>query len=525
MVSIRKEGLYLGHPNAWSDWSLHIAIANIFAYKDPSFWFSYHPLFADGRFTYPFLMDLISGIFMRLGFPLTFSFIFPSIIFALLMLTSLYFLYFLISNSKKQALLAINIFLFSSGLGFLSFLSDFLKSPHLEMLIHPVKEYSRFISYQWYTGSVIVGFLIPQRAFLMGLTLGLLSLIFLLYPLLRKVNRRQRSIFFVISGIFAGILPVAHPHSFMVLVVVGGLIALSNIRKVPQIFIFILTSGVLSSILYLVFISGGLEISSFFTFLPGWTSKGLSDFIYMWILFWGAVIPVSILSFILIFKKVQMTLRTMFVGFFTVFILSNIFLFQPLLWDNTKLFWWAYIGLSILTAIFIARVHRLNLGSKVVAILLIASITFTGILEVIKLSDFQKNTHLLTSKDDIDLGLRIRRETSPLDIFATGTTHNNLVMVWGLRPILLGYTAWALNYGFNYRKTELDLYRIYRGDKETKNLLEKYNVKYVFVGPSERNQYEVNEEFFNKNFPLAFSNSLNRIYEVGIKVNQSPASD
>src|SRR3989344_2109946 len=138
-ISLRKDGLYFGHPNAWSDWSLHVAIANIFAYKDPSVWFSYHPLFADGKFTYPFLMDFISGIFMRLGFSLTFSFIFPSIIFSLLMIISLYFLFYLILNSKNQSLLAINIFLLSSGMGFLNFISDFLKRPKLDILIHPVK--------------------------------------------------------------------------------------------------------------------------------------------------------------------------------------------------------------------------------------------------------------------------------------------------------------------------------------------------------------------------------------------------
>ena len=519
-ISLRKDGLYFGHPNAWSDWSLHVAIANIFAYKDPSVWFSYHPLFADGKFTYPFLMDFISGIFMRLGFSLTFSFIFPSIIFSLLMIISLYFLFYLISNSKNQSLLAINIFLLSSGMGFLNFISDFLKRPKLDILIHPVKEYSKFLNYEWYTGSVIVGFLIPQRAFLMGFTFGFLSLIFLLYPLLRKVDDKQRKIFFAVSGVFAGILPVAHPHSFIVLIIIEGLIVLANIRKIPKILIFVVVAGLLSSVLYFIFIRGGVEIASFFTFLPGWTSKGFFDFIYMWAILWGPVIPASILGFILILKKNSLTLKMMFLGFFMIFIFSNILLFQPLRWDNTKLFWWVYVGLSILTAIFIARLYRLNLGAKIAALMLVISVTFTGILEVIKVSDFQKNTYLLTPREDIDLGFKIRREVLPLDIFATATTHNNLVMVWGLRPILLGYTAWALNYGFDYREAELDLYKIYRGDEETRNLLEKHNIRYVFIGPAERSQFEVNEEFFRSNFPLAFSNSVNKIYYVGLREDQ-----
>ena len=34
IISLRPEGIYAGHVNVWSDWSLHIAIANIFAFKD-----------------------------------------------------------------------------------------------------------------------------------------------------------------------------------------------------------------------------------------------------------------------------------------------------------------------------------------------------------------------------------------------------------------------------------------------------------------------------------------------------------
>jgi hypothetical protein len=39
MLSYRADGLWAGHVHIWGDWSVHIAMANIFAYKDPSEWF------------------------------------------------------------------------------------------------------------------------------------------------------------------------------------------------------------------------------------------------------------------------------------------------------------------------------------------------------------------------------------------------------------------------------------------------------------------------------------------------------
>src|SRR3989344_5604138 len=74
ILNFKPDGLYAGHVNVWSDWSLHIAIANIFAFKSPQYWFSYHPLYAGGKFTYPFLADFISGMLMRLGISLKLSY-------------------------------------------------------------------------------------------------------------------------------------------------------------------------------------------------------------------------------------------------------------------------------------------------------------------------------------------------------------------------------------------------------------------------------------------------------------------
>lgn len=515
MIVTKKDGLYLGHPNVWSDWSLHIGIANIFAYKDPSFWLSYHPLFAGGKFTYPFVMDMISGLMMRVGIPLDLAFFIPSVFFVFILIFSLYCLFFLLSKSKLAAVLAINFYFFSSGFGFLSFINDFLRSPNINLFLHPIKEYSRFNNYQWYTGNVIVGLLIPQRSFLMGLSLGTLCLALLIFALTQNsIKYRYKKYILSTCGIIAGLLPIIHPHTFIFITLVGGILSLLYIKKNRELIFFIIPAGIISSVLYIKFLMGGIQNSSFFTILPGWTSHGPIDFIYMWIVLWGIAIPLSIISFLIFFRQSNKAIKGFFCSTLIVFLMANLIIFQPIVWDNTKLFWWVYVGISALCAAAISKLLSKKLIYKIIGVIMIILLTFTGILELIKFVDFPHNTYQITSTSDIRLGEAIRNSTSPLDLFVTAPKHNTLVMMWAQRPILLGYTAWVLNFGFNYQQRERDLYTIYQGGEQSSKLLKYYGVKYVLIGPSELIELHANESYFASHFPLAFSNEANKVYKI-----------
>ena len=79
-----------------------------------------------------------------------------------------------------------------------------------------------------------------------------------------------------------------------------------------------------------------------------------------------------------------------------------------------------------------------------------------------------------TKADDIKLGELIRKKTDPLAIFLTSTDHNSFIMMWAVRPILMGYTAWVENYGFPYQQRWEDINAMYAGGINAKNLFKKY---------------------------------------------------
>lgn len=513
-IIITPQGLFFGHEYLWSDWPLHIALANIFAYKNLGEWFLYHPLYAEGKLTYPFLSDFISGMLIRVGLPLTTSFFIPSIILIFTLITSLYFLFFYLFKSRLVPVLAIFIFVFSSGPGFLNFISDFLKNPNLNNLLFPPIEYSKVLSYDWGTGNVVVGLLLPQRAFLLGLTLGIIALLGLVISSNYDKKIKYRKTLLFGSGIVAGILPIAHPHSFIAVAIISGIFCLLNIKKIKVLAYYFIPATIVSVFLYLTFINGGIENKSFISFFPGWTSKGLIDFFFMWWKLWGIMIPIASASYLLTFRNKNRLLSSFFLGFFAIFLVSNLFLFQPTTWDNSKLFFWAYLGFSALASHLIVRQSSKNALWKIIMIFTILFLTLTGGLELTRLSRIDKHTYLGFSSEDIKMGIKIREETRPTDRFLTATTHNNLVMVWALRPIIMGYAGWVKNFGFNYQETESDIHIMYGGGKLTENLLKQYKVSYVFVGPAEKDNFNANLGYFEDNFPIIFQDSENRVFDV-----------
>lgn len=516
MISMKPSGLYLGHPYVWSDWALHIGLASIFAYKSPQFWFSYHPIYAGGKLTYGFLTDFISGILMRIGISLPNAFIIPSIIFTILLIIGMYLFLYLLLRSKGKAILAISLFFLSSGLGFINFFRDLINNHNLSSFLYPIEEYSREGAYQWGSGNVLVGMLIPQRSFLLGMTLAIWIMIGLLCVFLKKESGdRSDKIILVISGITAGLMPITHMHSFIALIIISGLFCLYFIKKWKLVLYYVIPAALVSTFFYLKFIYGGIEnLDQFFNWLPGWTIKGgLFTWILAWGYLWGVMIPLAILGWFILRKERPVPIQILFLGFFLLFIFGNLILIQPTLWDNSKIFLWAYFGFSALAAISLSWLWQKSIFWKILAVILFFNLTMTGALELIRLQRVDRNQTQETSADDIQLGLQIREKTDPLAVFLTETSHNHLVMVWGNRPILMGYTSWAWNYGFNYRQREKDISTMFQGGKFAEELFKKYKVSYVAIGPGELYTMHANENYFYANFSIAFWNQNYRIYD------------
>lgn len=523
VLKVNSDGLFVSHVNVWSDWPLHISMTNIFAYKNPQDWFAYHPIYSDGKFTYGFLTNFISGMLIRAGFSLYFALIIPSLFYIIFFLLGIYILFNLVLKSQSQALIAISLFFLSSGLGFIKFIRQIFQNFSLESLVNlsffdQLPDYTRQEQYQWYSGNFIVGMLLPQRAFLLGITLAIWALAGIIYVLLDDPkNQQKHQSILLISSLFSGILAITHMHSLIALFLILIPVFMVSYQQWQKLlFYYIIPTTIFAITLYLIFIAGGIENSKFMTWTPGWTSQGgFWGWIMMWLKLWGLMLPVAVFGFSRLSWR-SPVIKAFFFGFFMLFGVANLITFQPIPWDNSKLFLWVYIGFSGLAAKSLSLILISQTRKKIInylsVILIVILLTFSGLLELIRL---QKNTSILiTTNEDIQLGINIRKNTPPLARFLTATSHNHLIMVWATRPIFMGYTAWVANFGFLYEQQEKDLKLMFKGGENINALLKKNLISYVVIGPRELRDFQANEDYYKKHFPLVFQNQNYRIYDV-----------
>jgi hypothetical protein len=516
ILQIRSDGIYAGHVNVWSDWSLHIGMAQIFATKAPAEWFAYHPMYAQGKFTYGFVTNLVSGMLMRVGLPVDVAFIMPSLIYVAMLLPGLYVFFYLLFKSRSIALVSISLFFLSSGLGGIyAFLTQIAQDFSWHNLLNPQENYSAIPEIQWYAGNVIVGLLVPQRAFLLGMTIAIWSLNLFLLGLSNKHRK-----LLLIGGLLAGFLPIIHMHSLIALILItataSAFVIIKNVKRIFELLYYALPAGLISFTLYSIFIAGGIENPHFMKLDLGWSAKTITEWIGMWFNIWGLMIPVAVSGFIIYIlksRRVALNLGTLF-GFVLIFIIANIIVFQPVYWDNSKLFFWSYLGFSGLAAYMLVNMWRRHVIGKSIALLIFIALSATGIIELLHLQQVNNHSHRMISTEEINLAEEIRANTSTTDIFLTDTSHNHWVMMWAARPIVIGFTPWVWNFGFDYSQTEKDARDIYAATPDSSQLIQKHQIHYVVMGPSEIRNFRPNRVHFLNRYPVAFSSETIEVFDV-----------
>lgn len=508
-------GLYSGHPYVWSDWPLHMAMAHTFAFKSPSQWFLHHPVFGAGKLNYPFLTNFLSGMLVRLGFTIESAFNLPSILFAITLTLGLYFLFELIFQSRRKAILTICLFYFSAGLGFVYFFKALFSTGDFGQLTFPLREYSRFEEYGWGSGNVWVGLLVPQRAFLLGMNLGVWSMYCFFKALMGRASSDLKSKQLMLTGgLLASLLPITHMHTLIAMTLMVGVPGLASWRKLKLQLYYVLPLLLVGGAIYYLYLFGAVNTSGFFKWYPGWSAKSVFGWMEQWAWQWGFTLPVAIAGYVWIWKKTDVLCRSFFAAFFLLFIVSNLILFQPTVWDNSKIFLWSYLGLSALCAWTLAELYSRENLFKSAAIVLFLLLSLTGITEMIRLPQVEKNRNQIMSQEDIELSEKIRALTDPTAMFVTAPSHRHPIAVWAPRPVVLGYEGWAINFGFPASEARRNIETIYRGGETALELIKKLNISYVDVELNQVRENHIDLQFFQSHFPVTLKNSTHVIFEV-----------
>jgi len=514
MLKREVGGLYAGWVNIWGDWAAHLTYTTSFAFGNnfpPEM-----PILGGAKFSYPFMADFLPAILIKLNSDLLTAMLLPSWWLSMLLVMSLMIIGREMGKSLRVAKITVMLFLLNGGLGFWWWFKDIQKMGIFKVMSNLPREYThleKLANIEWI--NIITSQVIPQRGFLMGF-----PLVILIYWWLYKYWDKRDKKSLLGAGVLTGLLALVHAHSVMIILVVGGVLGLMELVKAKK-----RLEAIKRWLWFLVpvVVIGGSQIGGFFgsslgtkgfvTWQPGWLGiKRGDNLIWFWIKNLGLMMVWSVGGMKLAHKK----LRQFSVGFWGVFILANLWIFQPWEWDNTKFIVHWYLMACVLGGIMITR--GLKAKNKLVkaAVLLGFEITIlAGFLDIWRLSQYEQRRIRFWNNEQLEMADWVRKETAPEARFVTADNHDHWLPTLTGRKTVMGYKGWLWTYGMDYSKQAEAVESVFKGGAETETAMEEYGIDYVVIGPLERAlSFEVNEKFFEEKYRVVFENNETKIYSV-----------
>ena len=509
VVHDAPDGLRIGAAYMWGDWALHYIVSSVAAFRPMSCWFTNHPVYLGNRFDYPFVVDFISGLLQREGAALGSSFLWPSIALMFVLLSAIYLFSQRITKSGIRSFLALSLLFLNGGLGFVDIIMDWSATPNFWQQF-PQHIYSHWPERGYQYGNMTITEFLPQRAFLLGMPIGL----FLIAQLVRMSNRPTSSkpIAGVLIGILAGCLLFIHPHSYLVIVLFSAFIVISRPTK-WRAWVRYGIGAIMPSLIWWFGMhnhSGG-----FFEWYPGWMAyepgSGNLGFLPFWFLNWGLFLPLAVLGTI----RFKLYRDPVVIFGYVLFILCNFIKFQPWSWDNTKLFTYSYLFLAIPVAFAVAEfLFARNRAIKFVGVMLLLSLTLTGIIDLFGIIKNSSPGYMMYSQEEFAMAAEVKSKTDACDVILTSTDHHHWLPALTGRQILMGYPGWVASYGVNYGERDKDIHAMYDGAPNARALMNQYQIKYALISGKELPEYKPNQAYFEQNFPVVFELNGAKLYRI-----------
>lgn len=504
MLIFDGEYYWTGWQNIWGDWSMHFPYIYNFLYR--SFPLSYHPLYWGYPFHYHYAADFMTALLMKVGYSLVPAVLLQSIFFSIVLIFTVYIFYLRLYRDKIVASFALFLFFFNGGMGLILNIYNRLVSPSFQMTY----EFTHIDDWNIRWVNFITGEFISQRPFLIGFPLAILIL--LLFWNIYQNNKHMIYMQFAYLGIATGLLPAIHIYSYFVILGVAIYLTILTImqRKYTYMWFWYFVPLILISGLVFHFLIGKVPIS-YIRFDPGWMAlDGILPFIWFWMRNIGVMsilIPIS-------FFMVPRTVKIFSVPFIGLYILSNLFIFQPNEWDNRKfLLYWYFFSCGTVSYMLTQMYKKKKNITIILCIILFYTSVLSGMIDVISLLKFDRNKYRLFSVQDINFAQQIRNITDKESVFLLYPANSWIGMVLG-RQTVMGFEAWVDNIGAATGNRKADIEKIYSGDASAQNLIKKYAVDYVFIGPQEHTFKYLNEEYFRNQFQILIRNDTYTIYDV-----------
>lgn len=517
-----EAGLSTGLLNNFGDLPFHLSVITSFALGNnfpPE-----DPTYAGVRFTYPFISDFVSAVFVRCGADLRESMFIENYLLGLAFVGLVHRWALIMLRDRLAAIITPLIVLLNGGMGWTLL---FEKAGSNEgglfgALANLPPSFTVIPETTWRWGNAISALLVPQRGFLMGLPLAVIA--FTQWwiatdkrppqtPEKPKKIRKQKDLLWqdqlqhtrfplntrrmIAAGVAAGLLPLVHAHSFVVVMAMAGCLALLQIRWREWIAFFVTASVIAIPQLLWSTMHSAVDASSFFAWEVGW-DHGQENPVYFWFKNTGVFIPLLLTAVLLKDRDYIVPRRVLifFLPFTLCFIVPNFLKMAPWIWDNIKVLYYWWLASSPLVAILLARLWQQGMTRRVIAGVLFVCVTLAGALDVAGIA-MRSVKYQVFDPDGLRFAELVKAQTAPRSLIVHAPVHNTPVFLTGRRS-LMGYPGHIWTHGLQFVQREGEIKRIYLGAPDAEQLIAKYGIEYLVVGPQERVVTTVNDQFINR---------------------------
>jgi hypothetical protein len=495
-----RDGKYLVQSiGVWLDWPMHFSFMSWFANQPWTMWFQQHPFAATAQNNYPPLLDLLASLSMRLGLDAMDAIRVTGFICALYLISSIYSWILSVLQEEFKAGLAVSLFFLSFGAADAG----------------PVPQF-------------VLGCFLNSPAFMLGLALMCDSLqIFHLVWNGQAVTRFQK---WYLSSIPA-LLVLIHLHSLVCLFFLAGIYAIFSTLKSGK-GRFWLMYGISAAVIGLPVLwwqlSGQMPVGAF-----QWSPWMVEKFFFIPILeFWwkytGFFLPLAL--FAVVRKKYFSC--PIFWGGLVLLAIYNFIRIQSAPYDNIKLMVVMYLLFCVPIADWVGDLLRKwsRLGLVFGAVICLV-LTVSGAQAMGRVLLAQGPFFPLTSEKDRQRAEKLISQSNPQDVILAPLKHHHWALQWTGHPVVLGMRYFLWVHGIPVGQLDSDVAEIYAGGPKAIALLQKYSVRYVIVetGPFYETEQErqvleygdryfksivINQEFFEKNFPVVMDNGTEKVFRM-----------
>ena len=478
----------------YGDLAFHLAAITRFAFGQnmpPE-----HPAFAGVPFTYPFLSDFLSAFLVGMGATLRTAVVVPAFLGVLALVVLLRQWTLEITGDRLAAGLAPVLVMLGGGLGWWVLVSEIAADPGgaWTLLGHLPHDYSinapdpGVLPYRW--GNVVTTLLIPQRGFQLAMPVavavfrqgGLATAVQAPATAEDEARARRRMLG---AGAAAGLLPLMHGHTYLVVIGLATclLVTLPPRRRWWEFLSVALLLGV-PQVLWLAW-GSAVHGQSFLGWEVGWDRRGTNPVLF-WMANAGLFIPAAGAALLWRGSRPLLSDRVLryYLPFTLCFVGANLVRLAPWIWDNVKVLVYGFVATAPIVALLLATLWRRGRWWRLVVAVSLLVLTLAGMLDLWRAAGSSVPVDVF-DRASVEFAAAVKDATAPTDVILHAPIHNHPVFLTG-RQSLMGYPGHLWTHGLSYAEREADIVRMYAPPNGAADLLARYHVDYIVVGPFER---------------------------------------